>query len=326
MFSLPLLWFGWLQGLEGAWSWRAALACLTAVTLAIVCGSAAWWPLLHGYVPRSQTGRFFSILRTLWHLALIAFFYGCMKWLEVSPGSFAPLFAVAWACGLARVVLLWRAPERAERKPHAIKAVFETIYRTPALRRYVAGVTFDQAVFRCVPPFTILLLRSEAGLREDEVITATVANFLGGMLALLPAGWLVDRLGPRPVLIWTCVLRGLIVLLIGVAGVNLEGRSLILAVGALIMLWSFLVSAFGVAEVKVLFGLAGEGNPTQLIVGSVVTRAVFAGFVALSLGVALEWLLGTQAAPPLVLYLGLFAILALLQAAAVLPFRKIAAA
>ncbi|MBL4845663.1 MAG: MFS transporter [Planctomycetes bacterium] len=323
VFSLPLLWFGWLQGLGGGLSWGAALACLTAVMLAVVCGSTAWWPLLHGYVPASRTGRFFSVLRSLWHLGLIVFFLGCTGWLARSPGDFGPLFAVAWFCGLARILLLWRAPERPERKPHPILAVFKTIYRTPPLRRYVAGVTFDQAAFRCVPPFTILLLRSEAGLGEDEVMIATVANFVGGMAALLPAGWLVDRLGPRPVLIWTCLLRGLIVLSIGLSGVYLTGRELILAVGVLIMLWSFLVSAFGVAEVKVLFGLAGEGNPTQLIVGSVVTRAVFAGVIALVLGVTLEWLLGSEAAPPLILYLGLFAVLAAFQVAAAFPFRKL---
>lgn len=324
LFSLPLLWFAGLQSLGDPWGWRAALISLSVVTLALVCGSTAWWPLLHGYVPRTRTGRFFSVLRTIWHLALIAFFLGCTWWLARAPGRFAPLFAIAWVCGLLRIVILWRAPERPESKAHPIRELFATIYRTAPLRRYVTGVTLDQAVFRCVPPFTILMLRSEANLGEHEVMIATVANFVGGMLALLPSGWLVDRLGPRPVLIWACVLRGLIVLGIGLAGFYLSGRDLILAAGGLIMLWSFLVSAFGVAEVKVLFGLAGEGNPTQLIVGSVVTRAVFAGVIALVLGVSLELLLEAQVAEPLSLYLGLFAVLAALQAGAVIPFRKLA--
>ncbi len=321
LFSLPLLWFAGLQGLGDPWGWRAALLSMSVVTLALVCGSTAWWPLLHGYVPRTRTGRFFSVMRTIWHLALIAFFLGCTWWLARSPGNFGPLFALAWVCGLLRIVILWHAPERPESEAHPIRELFATIYRTAPLRRYVTGVTLDQAVFRCVPPFTILMLRSEANLGEHEVMIATVANFLGGMLALLPSGWLVDRLGPRPVLIWTCALRGLIVLGIGLAGFYLSGRTLIFAAGSLIMLWSFLVSAFGVAEVKVLFGLAGEGNPTQLIVGSVVTRAVFAGVIALVLGVSLELLLEAQVAEPLTLYLWLFAILAALQAAAVVPLR-----
>lgn len=323
--SLPLLWFGGLQSLGSPWGWQLALLSLSVVTLALVCGNTAWWPLLHGFVPRTRTGRFFSVLRTIWHLALIGFFLGCTWWLARAPGDFSPLFAIAWVCGLLRILLLWRAPERPESEAHPIRELFATIYRTAALRRYVAGVTLDQAVFRCVPPFTILMLRSEAKLEEHEVMIATVANFVGGMLALLPSGWLVDRLGPRPVLIWTSVLRGLIVLGIGLAGLTLAGRELILAAGGLIMLWSFLVSAFGVAEVKVLFELAGEGNPTQLIVGSVVTRAVFAGVIALILGVALEWLLALEVSEPLTLYLGLFAVLAAFQAGAVVPFRKLAA-
>lgn len=320
--SLPLLWFGWLQGLDAPWGWQVAWACLGVTSLALVCGSAAWWPLLHGYVPRSQTGRFFSVLRTLWHLFLIAFFVGCALWLRASPGGFAPLFGLAWSFGLVRIAVLWRAPERAEGAARPIGSLFGELYRTPALRRYVIGVTLDQAVFRCMAPFTILLLRNHANLGEGQVMVVTVATFAGGMVALLPAGRLVDRLGPRPVLFWTCLVRGALVAGVGAAGIFLEGPALVAAVAGLFVGWSFLFQAFGVAEVKVLFELAGEHNPTQLIVGSIVVRALFAGAIALLAGSALELLLRYSLAPPLTLYLWLFAGLALLQAGAALPFLR----
>ncbi|MGE4144154.1 MAG: MFS transporter [Planctomycetota bacterium] len=318
--ALPLLAFDWLRGLGAALAVPVALATLALTTLALTAGSTAWWPLLHGFVPPERTGRFFAALRSLWHVMLIAFFLGCRAWLAEHPGGFGALFAVAWGCGLARVLLLLFFPERREQRVLGAGEAARHIRAAPALRRYLRGVTLNEVVYRALPPFTILLLRRDAGLSEAQVLALTLATFVGGFLALVPAGRLSDRFGAGPVLLATCVLRGALIAGLALAVATLQGAPLLAACASLFLGWSFLQSAFGVAEVKVLFALAGD-SPSGVIVVSVVFRSVVAGLCALGSG-ALLALLRDAGVPTLPLYVGFFLLLAALQALAALPLRR----
>jgi hypothetical protein len=321
--ALPLVFFAYLSSLEGL-AVPAALVCLAGATLALTAGSAAWWPLLHGYVARSATGRFFAVLRSLWHVALIAFFLGSAWWLDHHPGDFGPLFGVAWVCGAIRVGLVVFFPERVERNVLSLREVAHKARKVAPFRSYLAGVTLNQIVFRALPPFTILLLRREAGLSEGETLWLTVATFTGGLLALFPAGRVADKVGVRPVLLATCLLRALLVLGLAGAALSFSGRPLLYAACGLFLTWAFLTSAFGVAEVKLLFSLAGESSPSGVIVISVVIRSVIAGLVALCVGFALDALItaGIAAIP---VYVGFFVLAAGVQGCAALPFRRVAA-
>ena len=321
--GLPLVAFGWLAGLDSGLAVPLALVSLALTTLALTSGSAAWWPLLHGFVPRSGTARFFAALRSLWHLTLIAFFLGSAWWLKEHPAHFGALFGVAWLCGLIRALTFLVFPERPEGHVEQPRDAFARMRSSPRLRRSLRGVTFDQIGYRALPPFAVLLLRREAGLSEAEVLGLTLSLYTGGLLALLPAGWLSDRVGPRPVLKASCWLRAAVVA--GLAGSVLvcEGTSLLVVFCALFLAWAFLTSAFGVAEVKVLFQLAGDASPTGVIVTSVVIRSVVAGAVALAIGVGIDAALAAELLPNLSLYVGVFLVLATLQAGAALPLTRL---
>lgn len=321
--AAPLLWFADLKAMGPAAAAPIAIASLAVTAMALMIGSTAWWPLLHGFVSPDRTSRFFAVLRTGWHFWLIAFFFFSAWWLDVHPGAFGLLFLLAWACGVIRACLVPFFPERRESNPLRLKETLGMLWATSSLRRYLIGVTLETVVVQSVGPFMIYMLRKEIGLDEGQTLFATtIPFFLGGLLALYPAGRLADRYGARPVLLLTCLLRGGLIAALGfitlVADTHVAYR---LATG-LAFSYALLTAGFGVAEIKVLFQLAPQDTPSSTIVVVVVVRSVIAGLSPLLAGIALRTLHGAGTFPPEVLYQGFFVVFAAVQVAALLPFLK----
>jgi hypothetical protein len=317
--GLPLIWFGTLAGL-GVWALPVFMTSLAATIVLLVAGSTAWWPILHGFVPEARTGRFFAVLRSVWHVGLILYFLFSAWWLSAHPGQFGLLFGLAWGCGLVRAGMLLVFPERRDAEPPRPGPAWKRLLAPGPLRRYLVGVSLDTVVFRLLGPFAIVMLRREAGLTEAQTMITTLAVYGGGLVALYPAGRVVDKVGARSVLLASCGLRAVVVAGVGVLALVASPQVLLWGAGALFLVFALLGQAFGLAEVKVLFALVPGDSPSPYIVTSMVTRSVVASVVALAAGGSLELLLRAGIDPGLV-YLGLFGALALIQAAAVIPFR-----
>jgi hypothetical protein len=123
--GLPLVFFG-LLGTRNAIP--IVLASLGVASVGIVITSTVWFPLLRGYVEPDRVGAFFGVLRTTWHITLIAFFLVSQQWLAAHPGAFGAIFGLATAAGLLRIVLVARLPE-AEVEMGGVRAALE---RPPA--------------------------------------------------------------------------------------------------------------------------------------------------------------------------------------------------
>jgi hypothetical protein len=108
--AIPLLAYASLALAPGPWAIGVVLVSLAAASLGIAVCDTVWFPMLRTYVEPGQVGRFFGLLRSAWHLTLIAYFLGARFWLERHPGRLAPLFAVGLAAGVLRVLLIWRLP------------------------------------------------------------------------------------------------------------------------------------------------------------------------------------------------------------------------
>jgi MFS family permease len=315
--ALPLLAYADLRELDPSVSTPLALISLALVVAALSVGSTAWWPLLHGFVTPHRTSRFFAVLRTGWHLSLIAYFVGSAWWVSANPASFGPLFMGAWLCGALRVALVWFFPERSETKPLRVRESLALLWERVPFRLYMIGVTLDLVVLHSVRPFTLVMLRRQVGLSEAETFSITLAFFVGGLVALYPAGRIADRFGARPVLIGTCLLRAVTIAGLAAATMGADDAVLPLVTG-LFFVFSLLNAAFGVAEVKTLFALAPKDSPSAVIVVAVVARNVVAGIAPLVVGGTLQHLGATVAADTL--YQGFFVMAAALQAATLLPF------
>ena len=68
----PLVAYALAEGLGRRRALALALASLWLCAVGIVISQTVWFPLLRGYVEPGRIGEFFGVLRTGWHLILIA--------------------------------------------------------------------------------------------------------------------------------------------------------------------------------------------------------------------------------------------------------------
>jgi len=279
----------------------------------------AWFPLLRAYVEPERTGQFFGIIRSVWHFTLIAYYIGAQRWLSVRPGSFAPLFAVATACGVLRAILITRLPEppaESGERPR-IREALVLLAREVDLRRYLLGVSLVGAARRAVVPFVIVLMRRMLGLSGADVLLTTLAFFAGGFVSLYLWGRTVDRFGPAPVFRVAAV--GLALLYLSLLGLSAATHAVVP-----MMLFFFLLNVcaagFGVADTHVLFGLAPVHSPTRfLVMADVATSLVYAVAPFLA-GVGLDTAVAAGVAP-LLAYRGLFVAAAIATLVGLVPLR-----
>jgi Na+/melibiose symporter-like transporter len=318
--GIPLLFFASLAELPSQISTLIVLASLAIVAVGIAMGEAVWFPLLRGYVEPDRVGRFFGTLRTGWHVTLIVYFICAQRWLASHPGSFAPLFAVGFALGVARIGLIARLPERSERTGERIRVrdAIALVRREPQLRRYLLSVSLSGAVARTALPFAIVMMRRAVGFTESQVLLTTIAAYFGGLVALYASGKIVDRSGPAPLLRWTSI--GMALLLFGLLAVRSPGAEMLPLMVVFFFAYSALFAGFGVADTDVLFNLAPGHAPARVIVISAVTVNLVTALTPLAAGIALEWALA-RGPEPLAVYHGFFAAAALVQGIAFVPLR-----
>ncbi len=318
--AAPLLAYGSLDALPGDAAIALALGSLALTTVGIAVSDTVWFPMLRSYVEPGQVGRFFGMLRSGWHLTLIAYFLGARFWLDRHPGALAPLFAVGFVAGLLRVVLVARLPERSERggRPVCAREALALVRTHPRLRRYLLGVGAQGALWTATVPFVIVLMRRVIGLSEAQVLVTTVAAYAGGLVSLYPWGRAVDAVGPARVFRWTSL--GLAAALLALLLVRGPGPLAAAGLTAFFFVAAVLRSGFGVADTHVLFDLAPEEAPAGLIVVATALTYLPRGLAPLVVGFALERLLAAGAAP-LAAYQGLFLLAACAQALVFLPLR-----
>lgn len=326
MAAAPLLFFDALSTLEPGVAVALALLCFAGVAASVNVSDTVWFPLLRSYVEPDRVGRFFGVLRSGWHLALIAYFAGSQVWLSSNPGRFAPLFAVAWALGVIRTPLIARLPERSERTGERFRAreVF-ALLRDERLRRYLATVAWGHGLRIAALPFAIVMMRRVSGFGEGEVLYTTVAFFAGGLVSLYPWGRVVDRVGAIAVLRFTSLGTGALIASLALSGGSGPGAL------ALVVLWFFgvsvLASGFGVADTHLLFALTPPEAPARTIVLTSVMVGSAGGLAPLLGGMVLDALLPEGGgAAGLGVYRGFFAAIGALAMLGALPLRGARAA
>jgi hypothetical protein len=320
--GVPLLAFGALAA-QGAAAVPIALASFGVVAAGLGISETVWFAILHGFQEPERIGRFFAWLRTGWHVVLIAFFLGAQRWLAEHPGSFGPLFALAFAAGVARAALVARLPERreAEGGPTRVREALALVVREPLLRRYLGGIALGGALRGVVFTFALVMLRRVVGFDEGAVLYTTAALYAGGLATLWLWGRVVDAVGAWPVFRWTSLGQGALVL--GLLAVREPSpESLALAVALFFGIYA-LGAGFDVADTHALFALAPADAPARTLVAARVVDLLIRAAIPIAVGLALERALAAGLAP-LAVYRGLFAACAVAIALASLPLRAFA--
>ncbi len=321
--GVPLLAFGALAAQGDAAAPRIALASFAVVAAGLCVSETVWFAILHGFQEPERIGRFFAWLRTGWHVVLIAFFLCAQRWLAEHPGSFGPLFGLAFAAGVARAALVARLPERREAGGGAarVREALALVVRERMLRRYLGGIALGGAMRGVVFTFALVMLRRVIGFDEGAVLYTTVALYSGGLATLWLWGRVVDAVGPWPVFRWTSLGQALLVL--GLLAVREPSpETLWLAVALFFGIYA-LGAGFDVADTHALFALAPEDSPARTLVAARVVELSIRAAIPVAVGLVLERALAAGLAP-LAVYHALFVGCAVAIALASLPLRAFA--
>jgi predicted MFS family arabinose efflux permease len=319
--GLPLLFFASLAALGHDTAVLVAVASFAIAATGLGIAETPWFPMLYSYVRPDRIGRFFGTLRSSWHVALIVSFIGAQRWLSAHPGDFAPVFAAALTCGVLRIAIVWRLPERTDAPRVRIRArsALAEFVRRPELRRYFLGVALAGGARRAIMPFAIVVMRRVVGMTEAQVLLATLASFVGGLGSLYVAGRAADRFGSAPVFRASGI--GLAVLALGFCALREPGYGAVLLSAALFCGIAALAAAFGVADTNVLFSLASPEDPTPILTAATAaTSSAFAVAPVLA-GLALQLAIGLGV-EELVAYRALFVIAAIAFAASWIPLQR----
>jgi predicted MFS family arabinose efflux permease len=317
--GLPLVFYAALIQRGGGLALAAALASLWITAVGIVISQTVWFPLLRGYVEPGRIGAFFGLLRTGWHLTLIAYFVAAQRWLAAHPGSFGPLFGVATAAGALRIALVARLPEPARQGDERVRIgeALSLLRRPGPFRRYLAGMILCGASRRAALPFAVVMMRRSMGLSDADVMLTTVASFAGAFSTLYAWGRAVDRFGPAPVFRATALVSAVLLATLAVAG----ARAPLPAMIGFFFGFVALAAGFGVADTHVLFGLAPESEATPMLVIADVATSLAYGAAPLLVGIGLDVAIASGS-DPTAAYQVLFAIAAAVTALAPIPLRE----
>ena len=178
-------------------------------------GAASWNPvlgkLLKHFYPDSVRGRMFGILNLVTHGSSVAAVYAVGKWMETHPEAFRIFFPAAGLVQLVGIALLIRLARLtgardgvAEKTNGSWAALFQPVLRMGTilrsdrifLRYEMAFMTYG-AAFMCCDALLPVLATDKLGMRYEAYAHSTQMVAKLAMLALtVPAGWLLDRLGP----------------------------------------------------------------------------------------------------------------------------------
>jgi len=316
--GLPLVGYGVLAEAGGASAVPIALASLAATTIGLAVSNTVWFPLLRGYVERERTGSFFGLLRSGWHLTLIAYFVAAQRWLASHPGRFGLLFGVATAAGLLRAALIARLPEAPVASADRVRArdALALLRGEPRLRSYLAGMILAGASRRAAIPFAIVMMRRAMGMSDSQVVLTTIGWFAGGVASLYAWGMVVDRVGTHPVFRATALGAAGLLALLALRGSEGSVAFMVSFFFAL----SLLTAGLGVADTHALFALAPESAATLTLVVADVTTSLAYGAAPFAAGVALDRAIHLGVAP-VAAYRALFALCAVATALALVPLR-----
>ncbi len=320
--SLPLVFFSAIAALDHGKAQALVFAALVGTAIGLDLSDLVWNPLLRAYVEPERIGRFFGVIRTTWHAAVIAFFVGGQLWLARHDDGFGLLFGVAWALGMLRIALIARMPERSERTGERIRArdALALVGSDSRLRQFLIGICWGYGVRYAALPFAVVMFRRALGFSNADVVLLTIATFVGGLVSLYGWGSIVDRVGAYPVFRFSAL--GQAAVLVGLTQLDSPGpETRALAIG-LYFVQSLLGAGYGIADTRLLFHLTPPETPARTLVADSVITGLLCGLAPVVSGAILDPLLA-RAPEPLPVYHGFFAIAAALQAFSFLPLRAL---
>ena len=201
------------------------------------------------------------------------------------------LFATGIATGIATAYIIFRLPEppASERTGGFLKAVSGALRRANTVR-FMALLAANSFVVSMALPFLIVYVKRAYGQGDDVAMLLTVIGSVGAILAALISGFVIDRVGAKPLMSVLTATLTIAVVLVVVAPPLGDPRSLWLYLGAIFFLTTFAADGIGSAHTVYYFNLVRPSEHLNLGVFNFLVTGISAALGSLAGGVILSGL------------------------------------
>lgn len=185
---------------------------LAAFGLCRAVSETALYPWSMEYIPLAVRGRFSAVDGILCSLsslvATLTAGYVLNEFDDVTP--FMILIVIGVMFGFVSVVAYSQipggAPAWASNQGRAEYFNFALALENRKMQRFLVGNSLMLSVLAPMPVLTPLFYLNQVGLTSSQTVWSSTAMFAGGLFAMFGWGYLADRFGGRPIMLWGVVL------------------------------------------------------------------------------------------------------------------------
>ena len=269
------------------------LTLLFGFNLSRGISSCAWLPWISSLVPAEIRGRYLSREAACVSLGSSLSFWLAALCLGAKPApwQFGLLFGFSGIMGAVSLIFLKRIPEHisgpattAENPEPATPVMpspskskepvpWGAMLRYGPVQKLLWMIVAWSVAYGGITAFTVVYLKSAAGMAENVILCATAISYLGGLASLWFLGHRLDGLGSKPVLTFSFAVW--IIILLGWAGVAggafAPGFALVTAFQLLMGLFGAMVTTSNTRLAMVLIPIMGRTHFFALysVIGSV---------------------------------------------------------
>ena len=181
--------------------------------------SAAWLPWITALLPSELRGRYLAREAAFVNGASFAAFVLAAFCLSSKPDPwrFSLIFVFSTVMGAVSLSFLKKIPDAAPPEPPrggSGPVPWLAMSAHPPFRKLLRVVVAWAVGYGGINTFTVALLKSETALTERTILLVMASAYLGGWASLWILGGKIDRLGSRPVLLfsfstWLVILAGM---------------------------------------------------------------------------------------------------------------------
>ncbi|MBI1297411.1 MFS transporter [bacterium] len=184
----------------------AAFALLRSV------GMTANLPWVQEFVPNSVRGKYTATSNVFTSLAGFVAIFGGSYVLSQMPGLNGFILLIGFGV-ISGFISVWLSayipggapePARVSEKQHRDLTV---ALRDPSFLRYLFGVAILTLATVPLASFVPLFMQEEVGLAQSSIVLLQIGTLAGGLLSSYMWGWVADRYGSKPIMLWGLLLR-----------------------------------------------------------------------------------------------------------------------
>ena len=297
-------------GLRGV-AYGLILASVLGFNAARGVAMTGYNPILGEIASERDRGAFLAQNQAIQHAVTVALGVAMalvLGW-QSSLAVYNAFIVIGIAAGLwgARLVFTFPEPPKAQGPGEKLGRGLAESFRQPAFRRFILLYFFTTLAIYMAVPFLIVFVKQVYSLPDSQVVYLTVVGSVGALLMALASGFLIDRVGAKPLyFVFTSILT--ITLLAIVLSPPLAGVGVWLFAAALFLFNN--MGQFGILNASQTYFLAAIRREQRLNLGVIyyMTLGVAGGIGSLAGGALLD-ALGTRFAAPAAfrLYFGLCA-------------------